>query len=49
MHPIVSILVTVYNRTDYLQTAIESALNQSFRDFEVVVLDDSGKGIAKDI
>lgn len=49
MHPVVSILVTVYNRTDYLQTAIKSALNQSFRDFEIVVLDDSGTGIAKDI
>jgi glycosyltransferase involved in cell wall biosynthesis len=49
MHPVVSILVTVYNRTDYLQTAIESALNQSFRDFEIVVLDDSGTAIAKDI
>ncbi len=49
MHPVVSIFVTVYNRTDYLHTAIESTLNQSFHDFEVVVLDDSGTAIAKDI
>lgn len=49
MHPAVSILVTVYNRTEYLRNAIESVLNQSFRDFEVVVLDDSGTAIAKDI
>jgi glycosyltransferase involved in cell wall biosynthesis len=49
MHPSVSVLVTVYNRTEYLRNAIESVLNQSFRDFEVVVLDDSGIAIAKDI
>ena len=48
MHPMVSILVTVYNRTDYLQTAIESALNQTFRDYEIIILDDSGNSICED-
>jgi glycosyltransferase involved in cell wall biosynthesis len=49
MRHAVSILITVYNRTDYLRTAIESALAQSFHDFEIVVLDDSGSDIAKDL
>jgi glycosyltransferase involved in cell wall biosynthesis len=49
MRHAVTILITVYNRTDYLRTAIESALDQSFSDFEVLVLDDSGAAIAKDL
>lgn len=38
--PAVSILMTVYNREIYLPDAIESILNQSFRDFEFVIVDD---------
>lgn len=38
--PLVSVLVTVYNGAPYLEEAIESALGQSHRPVEVVVVDD---------
>ena len=35
-----SILVPVYNTSEYLQECVESILNQSFRDYELVLLND---------
>lgn len=40
MNPIVSIVLPVYNGEPYLSEAIESILNQSFTDFELIVIDD---------
>lgn len=39
--PKVSIILTVFKRTEFLAVALQSALNQSFDDFEVIVTDDS--------
>jgi glycosyltransferase involved in cell wall biosynthesis len=39
-HPKVSILMPVYNVQDYVAEAIESILNQTFTNFELIVLDD---------
>jgi len=38
--PIVSVLMTAFNRERYIATAIESVLAQTFTDFELVVVDD---------
>lgn len=38
--PIVSVLMTVYNREKYIRAAIESVLDSSWRDFELVIVDD---------
>ncbi|MEO8577411.1 MAG: glycosyltransferase family A protein [Gemmatimonadales bacterium] len=38
--PMVSVLVTVYNREQYLDACLSSILSSSFQDFEVVVVDD---------
>ena len=35
-----SILLPVYNRENYIRQAVDSVLNQSFRDFELLVVDD---------
>jgi glycosyltransferase involved in cell wall biosynthesis len=35
-----SVLLPVYNRENYVRQAVESVLNQSFRDFELLVIDD---------
>lgn len=39
-NPIVSIIIPTYNRTDYLKLTLESVLNQTFQDFEIIVVDD---------
>lgn len=39
--PLLSIAVPTYRGARYLGAAIESALSQSFRDFELIVLDDN--------
>ncbi|MCD8553984.1 glycosyltransferase family A protein [Seleniivibrio sp.] len=35
-----SVVIPVYNRTDTLRTAIESVLCQTFKDYEIIVVDD---------
>src|SRR5262249_37070597 len=39
----VSVLVTAYNREDFLRESIESVLAQSFTDFELIVSDDHSR------
>ncbi len=39
-HPKISVLVPVYNGERFLAEALESVLNQSFRDFELIAIDD---------
>lgn len=38
--PLVSVLITTYNRSSVLRRAINSVLMQDFRDFEIVIIDD---------
>ena len=38
--PEISLIMSVYNGEDYLSEAIESVLNQTFRDFELIVIND---------
>lgn len=40
--PIFSIVMPVYNTEKYVRLAIQSVLNQSFRDFELLIIDDQG-------
>lgn len=41
--PVVSVLMTAYNREPYIAAAIESVLASSFRDFELHVVDDGSR------
>jgi len=38
--PVVSIVMTVYNREKYLKEAIESVLNQSYQNIELIIVND---------
>ncbi|BAY08406.1 glycosyl transferase family protein [Calothrix sp. NIES-2098] len=38
--PKISVLMSVYNGSHYLRESIESILNQTFRDFEFIIIDD---------
>ncbi|AFY54529.1 glycosyl transferase [Rivularia sp. PCC 7116] len=40
MQPLISIVIPVYNREDYLKIAIESVLRQTFNNFELIIWDD---------
>jgi glycosyltransferase involved in cell wall biosynthesis len=39
-NPTLSVVFTSYNHEEYLQQAIESILGQTFRDFELIIVDD---------
>lgn len=39
--PLVSVLMTAYNRSEYISLAIESVLSQTFSNFELIIIDDN--------
>jgi glycosyltransferase involved in cell wall biosynthesis len=47
--PIVSIVMPVWNGVRYLSLAIESVLSQTFRDFELIIVDDGSEDNTGDI
>ena len=47
--PKVSVLMTVYNSERYLHRAIESILNQTFRNFELIIVQDVSTDHSRDI
>ena len=40
MKPKISVIIPTYNRAGILNRAIQSVFNQTFRDFELIVVDD---------
>jgi glycosyltransferase involved in cell wall biosynthesis len=42
MAPLVSVIIPTYNRADLVRQALASVKAQTFRDFEIVVVDDGG-------
>ena len=47
--PQVSVLMSVYNGLPYLREAIESILNQTFSDFEFIIIDDCSDDGSRDV
>jgi len=39
--PSVTVILPTWNRAEWLETAIESVLTQTFRDYELIVVDDA--------
>jgi len=49
MNPEVSVLMSVYNGERYLNRALQSLLEQSFTDFEIVLIDDGSTDRSREI
>jgi glycosyltransferase involved in cell wall biosynthesis len=41
--PLVSVLMTAYNREKYIADAISSVLNSTYKNFELIIVDDGSK------
>ena len=38
--PLVSVIIPVYNVEEYLRQALDSLINQTFKDIEIICVDD---------
>ena len=47
--PKVSVILSSYNHANYIATAIESVLNQTFTDFELLICDDGSSDNSREI
>ncbi len=49
MNPLVSFLIPTYNRSDLLQQAIDSILSQSYKNTEIIIIDDASTDDTKNM
>lgn len=47
MEPLVTVIVTVFKRVEFIREAIESVLAQTFESYEIIVTDDADSEAAK--
>lgn len=48
-NPKVSVIIPIYNRADILPRTIKSVLNQTFKDFELIIVDDGSLDNTKEV
>jgi len=47
--PKVSAIIPTHNRAEFLRSAITSVLNQTFQNFEIVIVDDASKDHTREV
>src|SRR3989344_8919123 len=47
--PLISIIITTYNSGDVLEACLKSIKNQTFKNFEIIVVDESSKDNTQEI
>ena len=47
--PKISVIMPVYNTSQYLRKSIESVLNQTYKDFELICINDGSTDSSLDI
>ena len=45
--PLITVYITNYNYGKYLKQAIESVLSQTYKNFELIIIDDGSKDNSK--
>ncbi|HKK53946.1 MAG TPA: glycosyltransferase family A protein [Patescibacteria group bacterium] len=48
-NPKISVIIPTYNRANFLPRAIKSVLNQTFKDFELIIVDDGSTDNTKEV
>lgn len=47
--PKISVIIPAYNRAEYLPRAVKSVLDQTFQDFEIIIVDDGSTDNTKEV
>jgi len=48
-NPLVSVIIATYNRAEYIKKAINSALEQTYKNIEIIIVDDGSKDSTKEV
>ncbi len=49
MHPLVSVIIPSYNRAEYIEDTVQSVLDQSYKELEIIFVDDGSNDTTEDI
>ena len=49
MEPLISVIVVTYNRAHFLKDALDSIVGQTFKDYEIILVDDGSTDNTKEI